>query len=275
MNRLYVKNTSGQWICVELPGDLKNETGVYETDAGLLHEANADEIHYYYLRCGTQLCAVSTDGVLTVLQNSVRDFDIINGILYYSDAQLNLYAAGLDGVSVSESTLLLSGLDTFAVSPDGQYLYGMTVHEDDEKVRSLSVFPLQQESAGATVLSESIYADSHVYLSAEKSRVFYLEDVTETEGGYSYIGTLKMYDAESGETRTIDSEAFKNTFVNGKSYNLVSEYAQSMAGTGKFVAFHGNLTYRKLSESDRSGSLFDWLYFDGRESALMASGLRN
>jgi len=275
VNRLFLKDVSGQWMCVELPGDLKNETGVYETDAGLLNEVNADEIHFLYLRCGTQLCAVSVDGAVTVIQNSVRDFDIVDGILYYSDAQKNIYAAGLDGASVSESILLLSGPDTFAVSPDGQYLYGMDVHEDNEKIRSLSVYPLHKENAEATVLSENLYADAHVYLSSEESRVFYLEDVVETDDTYYYIGTLKMYDAESGETKTIDTDVFKNTFVNGKTYVLVSEYAQSMAGTGKFVTFHGNLTYRKKPESETNGSRFDWYSYDGLESMLMASGLKN
>ena len=54
---LYIKDVSGQWKRVELPGDLKDETGVFMTDAGLLHQVDAESVHYIYLRCGSQLCA--------------------------------------------------------------------------------------------------------------------------------------------------------------------------------------------------------------------------
>lgn len=274
VGHLYIKDASGQWKRVELPGDLKDETGVFMTDAGLLHQVDAESVHYIYLRCGSQLCAVSPDGAVTVVQDSVRDFDIVDGTLYFSDTGKNIYAAALNGAGISESTLLLSGMDTFAVSPDGRYLYGMYVHSDDEKVRSLSVYPLQEENASETVLSENIYADSHVYLSADDASAYYGDDARKA-GDFYYVGTLKVYRPDSGETETIDEDVYKNTFTNGKDYVLLSEYGQSMAGTGAFVAFHGDLMYRKQTAGDTDGHRFDWYYYDGEESLLMASDLVN
>lgn len=273
VNHLYLKDASGQWKQVELPGDLKNETGVYGTDAGLLHQVNADEIHYIYLRCGNQLCAVSPEGTVTVIRDSVRDFDILNGMLYYSDGGKNVFSSRLDGTEVSEETQLLQGVDSFAVSESGNYLYSFYVHADDEKVRSLSIYPLHDETPSETILSESIYADSHVYLDAENDSVFYVENIREAGDSSNYMGTFKAYHADREETEIIDEDVYKNTFVNGKDYVLVSEYAQSMAGTGKFVSFHGNLMYRKKPESNTDGYRFDWYYYDGSESVLMASDL--
>lgn len=273
VNHLFVKNASGQWSRVELPGDLKNETGVYETDAGLLHKANAEEIHYIYVRCGTQLCAVSVDGSLTVVQGSVRDFDIVDGVLYYSDTEKRVYAAKLNGAEAAEAVPLLEGVDTFAVSPGGNYLYSLYVHEDTEKVRSLSVYPLNGEQAGELILSENIYADEHIYLSAESESVFYVDDTARLGDSDKYIGTLKVYHADTGETETIDEEVYKNAFTNGKEEIILSEYAQSLAGIGKFTLFHGNLMYRKKPEGNEDGSLFDWYYYDGTESVRMAENL--
>ena len=48
-----------------------------------------------------------------------------------------------------------------------------------------------------------------------------------------------------------------------------------MAGTGAFVAFHGDLMYRKQTAGDTDGHRFDWYYYDGEESLLMASDLVN
>lgn len=273
VSHLYIRDTSGQWHRVELPDGLKNEAYVYETDAGLLHQVNANEIHYLYVRCGNELCAVSPDGTITTIQKSVRDFDIIDGTLYYSDTGKNIYSASLNGAEVSESTLLLSGMDAFAVTQDGQYLYGMYVHEDDNKVRSLSVYPLHEENAAEIMLDENIYADSHVYLSAESGAAFYVTGAQRVADSYYYAGTLMVYHPETGETKTIDTDVYKDTFMNGKDYVIVSEYAQSTAGIGKFVSFHGDLMYRKKPADNTDGDRFDWYFYDGSELVLMVADL--
>ena len=203
----------------------------------------------------------------------MRDFDIIDGTLYYSDTGKNIYSASLNGAEVSESTLLLSGMDAFAVTQDGQYLYGMYVHEDDNKVRSLSVYPLHEENAAEIMLDENIYADSHVYLSAESSAAFYVTGAQKVADSYYYAGTLMVYHPETGETKTIDTDVYKDTFMNGKDYVIVSEYAQSTAGIGKFVSFHGDLMYRKKPADNTDGDRFDWYFYDGSEPVLMVADL--
>ena len=68
-------------------------------------------------------------------------------------------------------------------------------------MRSLSVYPLQEENASETVLSENIYADSHVYLSADDASAYYGDDARKA-GDFYYVGTLKVYRPDSGETET-------------------------------------------------------------------------
>lgn len=273
VEHLYLKDGSGQWRYIELPGDLKNETAVFETDAGPLDQANAADIHYFYMRCGNQLCAVSTDGTVTVMRTSVRDFDIVDGVLYYSDVQKDIYAANLNGAEVSDDEKILSGMDTFAVSPGGQYLYGMYVHSDDEKVRSLSVYPLHEENPEETVLSETIYADAHVYLSADEECAFYIQDIEKAGESSNYMGTLMMYRADTKETTVIDQDVYKNTMVNGREQTILSEYGHSLAGIGSFVSLHGNLMYKKKPEADTTGYRNHWYYYNGSERVLMAEDL--
>lgn len=273
VEHMYLKDASGQWRYIELPGDLKNETSVFETDAGPLDQANAADIHYFYMRCGNQLCAVSTDGTVTVMRTSVRDFDIVDGMLYYSDVQKNIYAASLNGTEVSDDVQLLSGMDTFAVSPGGQYLYGMYVHSDDEKVRSLSVYPLHEENPEETVLSETVYADAHVYLSADEECAFYIQDIEKAGESSNYMGTLMMYRADTKETTVIDQDVYKNTMVNGREQTVLSEYGHSLAGVGSFLSLHGSLMYKKKPEADTTGYRNHWYYYNGSECVLMAEDL--
>ncbi len=272
VNHLYLRDGSGQWKRVELPGDLKNETAVYQTDAGLLHQVNADEIHYIYLRCGNQLCALSTDGTVTVVRSSVRDFDILDGMLYYSDTQKDIYASKLSGTEVTEETLLLQGVDAFAVSESGNYLYSFYVHPEDEKVRSVSAYPLHEEHPAETMLTENIQGDANVFLSADDDRVFFVDDFRKA-GENNYMGTLRVYHGDRKETEIIDEDVYRNTLINGKDYVLVSEYAQSTKGIGKFVSFHGDLMYKKKPEANTDGYVFDWYYYDGAEPVCMASDL--
>lgn len=273
VNHLYLRDASGQWKYIELPGELKNETSVFETDAGPLDQANAADIHYFYMRCGNQLCAVSTDGTVTVMRTSVRDFDIVDGVLYYSDVQKNIYSAGLNGAEVSNDENLLSGMDTFAVSPGGQYLYGMYVHSDDEKMRSLSVYPLHEENPEETVLSETIYADAHVYLSADEECAFYIQDIEKAGESSNYMGTLMIYRADTKETTVIDQDVYKNTMVNGREQTILSEYGHSLAGVGSFISMHGSLMYKKKPEADTTGYRNHWYCYNGSESLLMAEDL--
>lgn len=270
---LYLKDAAGQWKRVELPGEWKNETTVYETDAGLLHEAMAEDVHEIYLRCGNRLCAVSMDGTVTVVRDSVRDFDVYHGRLYYSDREKNIYEASLNGAKVTEERALLQGVDAFAAAPGGKYLYCLRIHPENEKVRTLSVYPLQGEGGEETVISEQIYADSHVYLMEDGERIFYVDEAKKPEGMNRYTGTLKIYHADSGETEAVDEEVYEDSFTNGKEWVILSEYGQSMAGAGKIVQYHGDLTYRKRPEGNEDGYRFDWYFYDGKTSTRMAKDL--
>lgn len=275
VDHLYLKDSTGQWRFVELPGDLKNETGVYETDAGLLHQANAEDVHYIYMRClePNRLCAVSPDGTVTELREGVRDFDIVDGRLYYSDMDRNVYVSRLNGTEITEEKQLLQGVDAFAVSPSGNYLYSLYIHGDDESVRSLSVYPLNEENAAETILSENIYADEHLYLDGESESLLYVDDAAHFGESSRRAGTLKIYHADTTETEVAAEDVYIDSFSNGKEELILSEFGASSAGSGKFILRHGDVMYRKRPEGNEDGYRYDWYFYNGSENILMASDL--
>lgn len=257
VDELYLKDSAGQWKFVELPGDLKNETGVFMTDAGLLHQAKAEDVHYIYVRCldPNRFCAVAPDGSVTELLEGVRDFDIVNGMLYYSDMNRNVYASKLNGTEITEEKQLLQNVDAFAVSPSGNYLYSLYIHEDDAKVRSLSVYPLNEENGTETVISENIYADEHVYLDGESEALIYVDDAADFGESSRRAGTLKIYYADTKETKVVDEDVYEDSFTNGKEEEILSEFGASMSGSGKFILRHGDLMYRKRPEEMRTDTV--------------------
>ncbi|MBR3304368.1 MAG: hypothetical protein IKI74_00885 [Christensenellaceae bacterium] len=164
------------------------------------------------------MCSVSPDGKSEILADDIRSFDIRNGHTAYLTKERHLFIAGLDDGRLSDTVKAAEGVLGYMLSPKGDSVIYLT--DADGETGKLWYRSFDQD--GSTLISDSCYAyrnnyglfdDSYselrAYFTSDGKGVLYFTDSKKC--GYSYSGTLCIWDTVKKESTAIDTDV--STFL--------------------------------------------------------------
>lgn len=256
-DHLWIKQEGKDVVDVNLGATLA--TNAVYTQDGDLSESNATSISALYVKTEGNsegnLYRITLTGERDRVVSGVGNFEVIEGKVFYTNADDNLYYAQLNGTDLKEEEKIASDVSLFEVEGNGKYVYyvkdsgALYCYKTGEKE------PVKIAAEVATLYGIITYNR----YSADGSTVFYyteLEDIKET---YDDYGTLMMWSYGESESTKISSEVLTSTMSSGLKTGAIDKNC---------------FTFLKYDSVNSKGDVCaNWMYNDGKENEKIAANV--
>ncbi len=264
---LYFKERDGKIISAKL-GGLFGHGDIF-TNTGPVYRDQSNKFEGLYLLAQdnrrTSLYHVDTDGDREKLISDVVDMEIVNGNLFYSNSEGDLFFARLKINTIENEKRIAYDVADFVVSSDGKIIY-YTKNLDSLGTGTLYRKDLngkEPEKISSNVSHQCYFTVdpkncfSELYVSVDGNTIYYFEDVNRL--GYSWgVGNL-MSNTLGNESIKISSEVIMTSLTSGLFNKLLNP---------------SYFTFEKFVEVTKDNHvLVNWMFFNGKNTGILVKNV--
>lgn len=261
-DKMWIKAAGGETIEVKLAAETSKAT-VY-TGNGQLCDDIADNVKSLYITTegdsGDNLYNITLTGDRERVLSKIGNYAIVNGILFYTDSENDLFYGKISGAEIQEPTKISSDVDIFNVTENGNYVYYAKNYEDE--TATLYCYKLGTDEP-VRVASEVAcykawnYGWTYNVYSTDGATVFYFKDLEDIEDTYSDHGTLMAWTYGNESSQKIAGEVLTYSIESGISQGNVKA---------------NSLMFLKYTSTDADENIYaNWMYYNGSETIKIAA----
>lgn len=205
---------------------------------------------------------ISMDGQCEKALENVDDYEIANGVIFYTDQYHDLYSANIEGAIVSDRKQIASAVDGLEMSRNGEYVY--FVKDCDDNEGTLFCYKVGEEepvkvAEDIFITANDYYVWIEVFASMDGSTIFFYQDMERVPVVYEEIGTLMRWNYGDTEVERIADHVVKDS--------LTSEIRNGIDAD--------NLLFARYAYTDSDYNVFeDWMYYNGEKAVEVAAATR-